>query len=248
MRETLRIGEVASRAGVNIQTLRYYERRGLLKEPARHYNGQREYDPGAVEFIRAIKRAQGLGFTLDEIAALLRVKEGRNGEKLAVAASAREKLREVDTRIDDLLMVRSRLERVVSRGCDSITECSCGECPLDGEMALAPAAAGPDGDQGVGLAGSRESEDSGKAAKSDRKRGLAGLLPIGGMAAAACLVCFLPALLAGGFGVAALSVVAEASSVEVGAAAALGSGGGLLLGRFMSRRGHGHEAGCGCAS
>ena len=83
-----------------------------------------------------------------------------------VAASAREKLREVDARIEDLLQVRSRLERVVSRGCDSITECSCGECPLDGDLALAPAVAGADAEPDVGFAGSRGSEDSVKAAKA----------------------------------------------------------------------------------
>lgn len=66
-RETLRTGEVAARAGVNVQTLRYYERRGLLKEPERRTSGYREYPADAVQLIRFIKRAQELGFTLSEI-------------------------------------------------------------------------------------------------------------------------------------------------------------------------------------
>ena len=65
--ETMRIGEVARQAGVNVQTLRYYERRGLLREPARRSSGYREYPPHTVRLIRFIKRAQELGFTLAEI-------------------------------------------------------------------------------------------------------------------------------------------------------------------------------------
>ena len=60
----MRVGEVAERAGVNVETLRYYERRGLLPEPARTPNGHRRYDDETVRFVRAIKEAQGLGFTL----------------------------------------------------------------------------------------------------------------------------------------------------------------------------------------
>ena len=75
--ETLTIGEVAAKAGVNVQTLRYYERRGLLKEPYRHPSGRRQYPSGAVDFIRSIKRAQSLGFALDEIERLLVLAERR---------------------------------------------------------------------------------------------------------------------------------------------------------------------------
>jgi len=70
----IRIGEVAARAGVNVQTLRYYERRGLLKPPARRPSGYREYSPDAVRVVRFIKRAQQLGFTLDETGELLRLR------------------------------------------------------------------------------------------------------------------------------------------------------------------------------
>src|SRR5262249_9532526 len=64
----MRVGEVAERAGVNVETLRYYERRGLLPEPGRSPGGHREYDEDAVRFVRAVKEAQTLGFSLSEIA------------------------------------------------------------------------------------------------------------------------------------------------------------------------------------
>jgi len=59
----MRVGEVAERAGVNIETLRYYERRGLLPEPDRSPSGHRRYDEETVRFLRAIKEAQAVGFT-----------------------------------------------------------------------------------------------------------------------------------------------------------------------------------------
>ena len=71
MSEGLRSGQVAEAAGVNIQTLRYYERRGLLAEPVRSPGGHRLYGDDAVTALRVIKAAQRLGFTLDEVADLL---------------------------------------------------------------------------------------------------------------------------------------------------------------------------------
>jgi DNA-binding transcriptional MerR regulator len=71
----MRIGEVAAEAGVNIQTLRYYERRRLLPEPARSNSGYRTYDPGTVRLVRFIKRAQELGFTLREIEDLIELRQ-----------------------------------------------------------------------------------------------------------------------------------------------------------------------------
>src|SRR5256885_13361793 len=69
----MRIGELAERAGVNVETLRYYERRGLLPEPVRGPGGYRSYDEEAVRFVRAIKETQSLGFTLGEIEDYLRL-------------------------------------------------------------------------------------------------------------------------------------------------------------------------------
>ena len=67
----MRRGQVAAAAGVNIETLRYYERRGLLTEPARSPGGHRLYPPETVTVVRVVKAAQRLGFTLDEVADLL---------------------------------------------------------------------------------------------------------------------------------------------------------------------------------
>src|SRR5438105_9286620 len=61
----MRVGEVAERAGVNVETLRYYERRGLLPTPERTPSGHRRYDEETVRFLRAIKEAQAVGFTLE---------------------------------------------------------------------------------------------------------------------------------------------------------------------------------------
>ncbi|MFI5909111.1 MerR family transcriptional regulator [Dactylosporangium sp. NPDC051541] len=123
----LRSGEVAERAGVNIQTLRYYERRGLLADPLRSPGGHRLYPPDTVALLTAIKAAQRLGFTLDEVADLLS-RHRRTGGGLQLRAA--DKLAEIDRRIADLTDVRDTLARVVVAGCDSLTNCTCPDCPL----------------------------------------------------------------------------------------------------------------------
>lgn len=85
----LRPGQVAEAAGVNPQTLRYYERRGLLAEPTRSPGGHRLYPPETVTVLRGIKAAQRLGFTLDEVADLLRVGPTAPGGPAEVSTTAR---------------------------------------------------------------------------------------------------------------------------------------------------------------
>ncbi len=77
----LRSGQVAEAAGVNVQTLRYYERRGLLEEPDRTLGGHRLYPPETVTVLRVIKAAQRLGFTLEEVAELLEAGQHRHGAR-----------------------------------------------------------------------------------------------------------------------------------------------------------------------
>lgn len=125
----MRIGEVARRSGVNIETLRYYERRGLLAEPARGINGHRDYDEETVRFVRAIKEAQRLGFTLDEIAEHARLTRGGRPHE-AVRTRAAQKIDEVDARIASLRRVREELARVVGCACDSLDHCTCGAAYL----------------------------------------------------------------------------------------------------------------------
>jgi DNA-binding transcriptional MerR regulator len=127
----LRTSQVADRAGVNIQTLRYYERRGLLAEPDRSPGGHRLYSPEAVTVLRVIKAAQRLGFTLDEVADLLEAGRHRHRTDAGLQARAQAKLTEIDARLADLQTIRSALVEAVEAGCDDLVACaesSC--CPL----------------------------------------------------------------------------------------------------------------------
>ena len=121
----LRTVELADRAGVNVQTLRYYERRGLLAAPARRPSGQREYPEDTVRLLRTIKAVQRLGFTLSEIEELLTLSEHRRGTG-ELHRRAQAKLAEIDARIDHLTQVRQTLLAVVAADCYSLTNCSCG--------------------------------------------------------------------------------------------------------------------------
>ncbi|WP_329299435.1 MerR family transcriptional regulator [Streptomyces sp. NBC_00659] len=125
----LRSGQVADAAGVNIQTLRYYERRGLLAEPDRSPGGHRLYGGEAVTTLRIIKAAQRLGFTLDEVAELLETGRHRHGRPVAgLQERAAAKLAEVDAKIADLTTIRTALVTAVEAGCDDLTECAANAC------------------------------------------------------------------------------------------------------------------------
>jgi DNA-binding transcriptional MerR regulator len=128
--QRLRTGELADRAGVNVQTLRYYERRGLLAAPTRRPSGQREYSEDAVRLLRTIKAVQRLGFTLAEIEELLDLSEHRRGPG-ELHRLAQAKVAEIDARIDQLRQMRQALVAVMAAECESLTDCSCGlACPL----------------------------------------------------------------------------------------------------------------------
>jgi DNA-binding transcriptional MerR regulator len=120
----LRTGEVARRAGVNIQTLRYYERRGLIAEPVRSNGGHRTYPPDTVTLIGIIKAAQRLGFTLDEVTELLEASRRRHRTP-DLQQRALDKIAEVDRKMADLTAVRAALSEVVAAQCDSLTDCTC---------------------------------------------------------------------------------------------------------------------------
>jgi DNA-binding transcriptional MerR regulator len=125
----LRTGQVAERAGVNIQTLRYYERRGLIAEPERSPGGHRIYPPETITLLTVIKAAQRLGFTLEDVADL--IDTGRRGHPTPdLQARAQAKIAEVDARIADLTTIRQALAQVVAARCDSLTHCTCPDCPL----------------------------------------------------------------------------------------------------------------------
>jgi DNA-binding transcriptional MerR regulator len=125
----LRTGEVAARAGVNIQTLRYYERRGLIAEPVRSVGGHRTYPPDTVRLVGVIKAAQRLGFTLDEIVDLLEASQYRHRPP-DLRQRALGKIAEIDRRMADLAAMREALSEIVAAECDSLTNCTCPNCPL----------------------------------------------------------------------------------------------------------------------
>ncbi|MGC5309111.1 MerR family transcriptional regulator [Micromonospora zamorensis] len=126
----LRSGQLADAAGVNQQTLRYYERRGLLDSPQRSPGGHRLYPAETVTLLRVIKTAQRLGFTLNEVADLLDA--GRNQHRgrsdTGLQTRARDKLIEVEQRLTDLTAIRDTLRDAISAGCDDLVACAESTC------------------------------------------------------------------------------------------------------------------------
>lgn len=112
-RSPLTIGAVAKRVGVNIDTIRFYEREGLLPEPVRRASGYRSYDEGAVRQLRFIRRAKDLGFTLEEIRDLLALSADRQRGVKAVKQRAQARLAAIDARIAELTRVRNGLEDLI---------------------------------------------------------------------------------------------------------------------------------------
>ncbi len=128
----MRTGEVAAAAGVNLQTLRYYERRGLLAEPDRTLGGHRVYPAETVTVLRVIKAAQRLGFTLDEVADL--IETGRHWHRPGqrrdhdLQFRAAKKLAEVETKIADLQVIAATLRDALDVGCSDLMTCAHSPC------------------------------------------------------------------------------------------------------------------------
>ncbi|WP_036258354.1 MerR family transcriptional regulator [Methylocapsa aurea] len=116
MPDELSIGQLAAAAGVNVETIRYYQRRGLLHEPAKPFGGQRRYPAAVAKRVRFIRRAQALGFTLEEIFTLLRL-DGAIccAETRKLAAS---KLGLIETKLTNLQKMRDALAEL-TRQCDA---------------------------------------------------------------------------------------------------------------------------------
>lgn len=111
----LKVGELAARAGVGVQTLHYYERLGLLPPPNRSDANYRLYPPAALRRVQFIKQAQALGFTLEEIKEILGLRARGRAPCRRVADVARKHLRELDARIAALREFRKSLSAVVPR-------------------------------------------------------------------------------------------------------------------------------------
>jgi DNA-binding transcriptional MerR regulator len=123
------IGQVASRAGVGVETVRFYERRGLLEEPARRASGYRQYSEDAVRRLLLVKKAKALGFTLREIADLIGLRLEPGSTRSDVRGRAEAKVADIDAKISDLQGMRIALAKLIA-ACD-------GHGPLDGCPILA---------------------------------------------------------------------------------------------------------------
>jgi MerR family transcriptional regulator, mercuric resistance operon regulatory protein len=131
--ERLRTSQVARAAGVNHETLRYYERRGLLASPDRSPGGHRLYHPDTVTVLRVIKAAQRLGFSLDEVADLLEAGRHHHGRARdrSLQDRMRTKLAEVEAKIADLTVIADTLRAAQTVGCDDPVTCATTPgCPL----------------------------------------------------------------------------------------------------------------------
>jgi MerR family mercuric resistance operon transcriptional regulator len=122
------IGQVAKLAGVGVETIRFYEREGLLNKPKRKLSGYRMFGPDVVNRIRFIKNVKELGFSLKEIRELLFLRVDSRGTAAEVKRRVDSKIDQIDRRISDLKKVRSALAQV-SRSADKGSS-SQGECPL----------------------------------------------------------------------------------------------------------------------
>ncbi len=126
------IGRLARHAGVGIDTVRFYERRGLLPEPARTPSGYRLYPRQTTARLRFIRRAKALGFTLDEIGSLLELQDV-GGQKSMVKDLTRRKLSEIDSKIKDLSRIRKVLSEL-ERECSGSGDVS--GCPIIAALTL----------------------------------------------------------------------------------------------------------------
>lgn len=123
----LTIGQVAKNAGVNVETIRFYERQGLIGKPPRRLSGYRQYEPDIVRRIRFIQRAKELGFSLREITELLSLRVARGSTCADVRARALSKMKDIDAKITVLQGMRGALVRL-SEACVGRGPVS--ECPI----------------------------------------------------------------------------------------------------------------------
>lgn len=109
----MQIGQLAKRAGVPIDTVRYYERNGILPAPERQASGYRAYDDRDVERLRFLRRAKALGFTLVEIRDLLALSVSRSDDMAGLKATASEKLADVERKLAELGRIRDGLSALI---------------------------------------------------------------------------------------------------------------------------------------
>jgi len=113
--DKISIGELAKQAKVNIETIRYYERRGLIAEPSRNKSGYRQYSREALRRTEFIKRCQALGFSLKEIQEILELRMTPESTCADVKSRVTDKLIDIDGKIDELVRIRDALSRLLKK-------------------------------------------------------------------------------------------------------------------------------------
>jgi MerR family mercuric resistance operon transcriptional regulator len=133
----MKIGELARQADVAVDSVRYYERRGLLPAPTRLESGYRTYGADDAQQLRFIRRAKALGFSLEEIRELLRLSAAGNGERAEVRRIARHRLDDVEAKLRELQAVRDVLAGLVAQcsGRGPVAGCPIIETVLGGDPA-----------------------------------------------------------------------------------------------------------------
>jgi len=124
--KSLTIGKLAKEAGVNLETVRYYERRGLLPKPPRSTSsGYRQFPEDAARRLRFIRRAQELGFSLKEVGELLSLRVSRRTTSAAIRARAEAKVADIQEKIKSLESMKKTLQKLtkVCDGCAPLAEC-----------------------------------------------------------------------------------------------------------------------------
>lgn len=131
----MRIGHLAGKAGVAVDTVRYYERQGLLPEPARRPSGYRDYGDSELQQLRFVRRCKALGFTLEETRELLRLNADPAADRSEVRALTERRLADVDTKLRELQLLRASLA-ALANSCSGAGPR--GSCPILLNLAVDP--------------------------------------------------------------------------------------------------------------
>lgn len=120
----LTIGHLARHTGTKVETIRFYEKNGLLPQPSRTEGNYRSYEQDHLNRLSFIRRARDLGFSLDQIREFLKLSDDRSQSCAAVDAIAKEHRKEVERKIQDLIALKSELDRMIDQcGCGLVADC-----------------------------------------------------------------------------------------------------------------------------
>lgn len=120
----LTIGHLARQTGTKVETIRFYEKNGLLPQPSRTGGNYRSYEQGHLNRLSFIRRARELGFSLDQIREFLNLADDRSQSCAAVDAIAKAHRKEVERKIEDLIALKSELDRMIDQcGCGLVADC-----------------------------------------------------------------------------------------------------------------------------